>query len=83
MQFDEFTNEITGGEDCLYLNVASNDLSGNKPVMVWIHGGGFMMGSGSKNLYSPDYLLKHDIVFVSINYRLGIFGEFSPEFEFK
>ncbi|XP_033217651.1 esterase FE4-like isoform X2 [Belonocnema kinseyi] len=74
MQFDEFTNELIGGEDCLYLNVAANNLTGKKPVMVWIHGGGFMAGSGSRDLYSPDYLLKHDIVFVSINYRLGIFG---------
>ena len=74
MQFDEFTGELIGGEDCLYLNVAVKNLTGKKPVMVWIHGGGFIAGSGSRDLYSPDYLVKHDIVFVSINYRLGIFG---------
>jgi hypothetical protein len=45
-----------------------------KAVMVWIHGGGFMAGSGTSVLFGPDHLLTEDIVFVSINYRLGILG---------
>jgi len=44
------------------------------PVMVWIHGGGFKFGDGSETVYGPDYLLSKDIVFVSMNYRLGVLG---------
>lgn len=42
--------------------------------MVWIHGGGFSSGSGSSELYGPDFLLAHDVVVVTINYRLGLLG---------
>lgn len=74
---------MVGSEDCLFLNVftpqvllasgcESNSL---KPVMVWIHGGGFIMGSSKTELYGPEYLLTEDIVLVTINYRLGIFGD--------
>lgn len=53
-------------------------LSPRKPlgVMVWIHGGGFKFGDGSEMLYGPDYLLSKDIVYVSMNYRLGVLGKF-------
>ncbi|XP_041980319.1 juvenile hormone esterase-like isoform X2 [Aricia agestis] len=63
-------------EDCLYLNVYSPDLTPKKPkaVMVWIHGGGFFCGSGNDDLYGPKYLLQHDVVLVTINYRIGVFG---------
>lgn len=46
-----------------------------KPVMVWIHGGGYLQGCGDDKFYGPDYLLRKDIVYVSMNYRLGIFGK--------
>jgi carboxylesterase type B len=46
----------------------------NLPVMMWIHGGAFSFGSGDDSFYAPDYLLRKDIVLVTINYRLGIFG---------
>ncbi|XP_059611143.1 juvenile hormone esterase-like [Phlebotomus argentipes] len=42
--------------------------------MVFFHGGGFMSGDGGKTLYGPDYLLDQDVILVSGNYRLGIFG---------
>ena len=44
--------------------------------MVWIHGGGFIMGSGNGEtyLYGPKYLMDKDIVLITINYRLGPFG---------
>lgn len=44
--------------------------------MVWIHGGGFVLGSGNgdTDFYGPAYLLDRDIVLVTINYRLGPFG---------
>lgn len=42
--------------------------------MVWIHGGGFAMGSSEVAMYSPNFLLDRDIVLVTINYRLGPLG---------
>lgn len=45
-----------------------------RPVMVFIHGGGFRDGSGSPALYGPDYLIKHDVILVTINYRLEVLG---------
>jgi carboxylesterase type B len=42
--------------------------------MVWIHGGAFVTGSGTSVMFGPDHLLTEDIVFVSINYRLGVLG---------
>ncbi|XP_076618774.1 esterase E4-like [Colletes latitarsis] len=65
---------VIGNEDCLYLNVYTNSVSGSKPVMFWIHGGKFTTGSASPELMSPDYLVAKDVVFVSANYRLGAFG---------
>ena len=48
-------------------------------VMFWIHGGGWHSGSGSANIYGPQYLLDKDIILVTINYRLGPLGEFNKE----
>lgn len=67
-----------GSEDCLYLNVTA-PLSANTeqplPVMVWIHGGGFMSGAGS--IFDARRLaVRGDVVVVTVNYRLGIFGYF-------
>ncbi|MEO7990587.1 MAG: carboxylesterase family protein [Chryseolinea sp.] len=63
-------------EDCLYLNIWSSAKSeGRKqPVFVWIHGGAFLSGSGACPIYDGEALAKEGIVYVSINYRLGIFG---------
>ena len=63
-------------EDCLYLNLwTAAQLPGKKyPVMVWIHGGGFTGGAGSCAVYDGEEMAKQDIVFVTINYRLGVFG---------
>lgn len=53
----------------------ANSSGGNLlPVMVWIHGGGFTFGSGSTDLYSPDFLVERGVVVVTINYRLNVFG---------
>ncbi|XP_058807487.1 esterase FE4-like [Phymastichus coffea] len=73
----EIVANITGGsEDCLYLNVYTKSIEPNirRPVMVWIHGGGFIFGSGNDVFYGPDYFMKKDIVLVTINYRLGVLG---------
>jgi para-nitrobenzyl esterase len=62
-------------EDCLYLNVWTPSLDGKRPVMVWIHGGAFLVGSGSQPLYAGTKLASRgDIVVVTISYRLGAFG---------
>ncbi|WP_369638391.1 carboxylesterase/lipase family protein [Nocardia sp. JMUB6875] len=65
------------GEDCLTLNVtAPNDPAASpRPVMVFIHGGGYMIGTSALRLYSGARLaLRGDVIVVSINYRLGAFG---------
>ena len=63
-------------EDCLYLNVwtAAKSAKEQRPVMVWIHGGGYTRGSGSTPTYNGENLAKKGVVVVTINYRLGIFG---------
>lgn len=61
--------------DCLFLNVWAPVPDGElRPVMVWIHGGGFEMGSGSSPLYHGDTFARSGVVLVTINYRLGAFG---------
>jgi para-nitrobenzyl esterase len=63
-------------EDCLTLNVCTPAIDGKKrPVMVWIHGGAFSSGAGSLPWYSGErFATQGDVVFVSINYRLGALG---------
>jgi para-nitrobenzyl esterase len=62
-------------EDCLTLNVWTPGTDGARPVMVWIHGGGFVAGSGASALYRGRALAaRGDVVVVTINYRLGILG---------
>jgi para-nitrobenzyl esterase len=63
-------------EDCLYLNVWTPAKLANErlPVMVWIYGGGFNGGATSNPLYSGEQLAKRGVVFVSIAYRVGVFG---------
>lgn len=65
----------TVSEDSLFCNVTTPSVSGCAPVMVWIHGGAFVMGSGSDGLYRGTKLTRSEqIVVVSMNYRLGAFG---------
>ncbi len=63
-------------EDCLYLNVwtAAKSAKEQRPVMVWIHGGGYTRGTGATPTYNGENLAKKGVVVVTINYRLGIFG---------
>jgi para-nitrobenzyl esterase len=68
----------SGSEDCLYLDIKAPQASLNKsmPVMFWIHGGGNT--SGLKDIYDFSKMVKrHDVIVVSINYRLGPFGWFT------
>jgi para-nitrobenzyl esterase len=62
-------------EDCLYLNVfAPAEGTELRPVMVWIHGGAFMGGSGSARWYDGRRFAADGIVVVTLNYRLGALG---------
>lgn len=65
------------GEDCLILNVWTTGLSdgSKRPVMVWLHGGGYVNASGSFIMYDGTNLARrHDVVLVTLNHRLNVFG---------
>ncbi|CAK1540619.1 unnamed protein product [Leptosia nina] len=76
-QILQVLNIAVGREDCLVVNIFtpqrknSHDLI---PVMVFIHGGGFQYGSNTILLYDAQYLAQKNIIVVTINYRLGLFG---------
>jgi len=75
---DPFTAGVS--EDCLYLNVWTNSLdtrATRRPVMVWIHGGGFWAGFGGEERHNGARLAQKGAVVVTINYRLGPFGFFA------
>ena len=62
-------------EDCLFLNVYTPAADGAKrPVMFWIHGGAFTVGTAGTALYDGGPLAHHDVVVVTFNYRLGALG---------
>ena len=70
-------SQPVAGEDCLFLNVWTRGLGdgGRRPVMVWLHGGGFSSSSGSSATYDGVNLCnRSDVVVVTINHRLNIFG---------
>ena len=70
--------EAKVSEDCLYLNVFAPENAKNLPVMVWIHGGSNLNGSGS--IYNGAAFAKSGVVIVTINYRMGALGFFAhPE----
>lgn len=68
--------ELHVDEDCLSLNVQTPAVDdAGRPVLVWIHGGGFDSGSGSTPWYDgSSFVARHDLVVVSLNYRLGALG---------
>ena len=66
-------------EDCLYLNVwtGAGHAEAGRPVMVWIHGGGFIAGAARTPLYDGERLAREGVVLVTVNYRLGLLGFFA------
>src|SRR3954449_8346863 len=69
------TSDMTKSEDCLHLNVWTPSLDGRRPVLVWIHGGGYRQGSGDHFLSRGQVLAERgDVVVVTVNYRLGALG---------
>jgi para-nitrobenzyl esterase len=75
-EYAGYDRDLPFSEDCLRLNVWTPALDeGRRPVLVWLHGGGFSWGSGSSGLTSGDALARrHGLVVVSVNHRLGILG---------
>ncbi|MET8829903.1 carboxylesterase family protein [Streptomyces sp. NPDC004610] len=68
-------NEPPQSEDCLYLAITTPALTGNRPVMVWVHGGGYLTGGGTLPQHDGGRLAADgDVVVVSVNYRLGALG---------
>jgi para-nitrobenzyl esterase len=69
-------SDMPQSEDCLYLNILTpaKKASDNLPVMVWLHGGGYTMGSGSSPVYNAPRLPQNGVVLVTINMRLGTLG---------
>jgi para-nitrobenzyl esterase len=71
---------VKSSEDCLYLNVwmpAGGASRAPLPVMVWLHGGSNIAGSGSQSTYDGVGLVSHGVILVTLNYRLGLLGSFS------
>jgi para-nitrobenzyl esterase len=69
-------DEPASSEDCLFLNVWTPGLGAKaRPVMVWLHGGGFANGSGGAAMYDGGALARRgDVVTVTVNHRLNVFG---------
>jgi carboxylesterase type B len=66
--------KVPMAEDCLTLDVTAPANARNAPVMVWIHGGTLIWGSGHSKMYDGQEFAKRGVVLVSINYRLGVLG---------
>ncbi|XP_066996622.2 venom carboxylesterase-6 [Anabrus simplex] len=82
--FDPDDERVIGDEDCLFINIFTpkTDLTTTGPlldVFVYIHGGGF--SNGASSYYGANFLMDHDVVYVTFNYRLGILGFLSTEDE--
>ncbi|HTV80866.1 MAG TPA: carboxylesterase family protein [Steroidobacteraceae bacterium] len=70
---------VAMSEDCLFLNiwVPAKPRHRRVPVLVWVHGGAFRVGSGSQPLYDGTSLARQGLIVVTLNYRLGRFGFFA------
>ncbi|MDB5454954.1 MAG: carboxylesterase [Caulobacter sp.] len=79
--WDDTQTKLATSEDCLTVNVwAPENVTPNgpgAPVMVWVHGGGYVMGSGSQPVFDGAALARRGVVVVTFNYRLGRFGFFA------
>ena len=75
-QPDAAEGSVAGNEDCLYLNIYAPPNAEDLPVMYWIHGGGNSIGQGG-SYNGSNLAMQRDVVVVTINYRLGVFGWFT------
>lgn len=80
---NNYFGEEATSEDCLYMNVwAAPDAKPDArlPVVVWIYGGGFTIGSSGMAVYGGENVARHGVIFASFNYRVGILGNLAhPE----
>lgn len=83
---EEYMFKASMAEDCLTLNIwapsfesKSTRDNANLPVLVYIHGGAFTSGSGDVPIYNGAQLARQDVIVITINYRLGVFGFFAHE----
>ncbi|EDV93361.1 esterase B1 [Drosophila grimshawi] len=81
LQFNMYTKQVEGVENCLYLNVyvKSFETENPLPMIVFFFGGGFEKGDPTRDLHSPDYLMMRDVVVVTVSYRVGALGFLSLE----
>ncbi len=61
-------------ENCLNLNILTLGTTGKRPVLIYIHGGGFVVGSSVLTLFSDRFVAEQDVVLVGVNHRLNVFG---------
>lgn len=66
--------DLNTTEDCLILNVYTKSNTENAPVLFYIYPGGNFLGTSSSRYFGPGHLLEHDVVLVTINYRIGVLG---------
>lgn len=71
---NQYSGAEATSEDCLYLNIWTRPGVTKAPVIVFIHGGAFFIGSGSMPIYGGETVAKRGAVFVNLNYRLGVLG---------
>lgn len=48
-----------------------------RPVLVFIHGGGYICGEANRDYYGPEYFIKKDVVIITVQYRLGVLGKYA------
>ncbi|XP_041983339.1 bile salt-activated lipase-like [Aricia agestis] len=77
-QIDEFSKENFGSLDCLRLNIYVPNQASKKPLAVLVHffGGYFRNGSSARRLYGAKFLVRHGLIVITFNYRLGPYGFF-------
>lgn len=70
------SNEVTGDEDCLFLNIYRPAARKRSllPVIVYLHGGAFRYGNTHPVTLGPDYFMDTDVILITVQYRLNIFG---------
>lgn len=74
---NQYFGDELSGEDCLYLNIwapASSKATNHLPVVVYIYGGAFYVGSASMPLYGGGEIAKRGVIYVAANYRVGVMG---------
>ena len=72
--------DLPGSEDCLNLNVYVPEKSGkNRPVMVWIHGGGLFVDAAKDPQFTPIKLVEQGVIVITVDYRIGSLGFFAPQ----